>query len=255
MVVGKATAPPPSASATRRRCRCRRLCLLRVCLGTLLAAFVSCTVVQQLTLTGLWCLRTEDQIAEQCRMMRVVSRVLSKAKVRHWLCFGSALAAFRDRGVPIPWETDDDLCLMADDAPLALRALQNATSFHVGELDVSHFIAFRVAGGEGELGCSTCRYWIDVHAHRTRNYSNYGGLAMVESSALRLAAAKFRDVPHHVMYPLRPTTYCGASLGTFHLPHRSDEYLRHTYGEGYREVSFATPSNGYRAVTCRLWKA
>ena len=32
-----------------------------------------------------------------------------------WLCYGSALAAYRDNGKPMPWEIDDDICIMSDD--------------------------------------------------------------------------------------------------------------------------------------------
>ena len=73
-------------------------------------------------------------------------------------------------------------------------------------------------------------------------------------------------MPLDVLLPLRPSAYCGAQAvegtegeggggGTFHVPGNIEAYLKHVFGPSFMEVSYSTPSNGYKRFTCRLWNA
>ena len=276
---------------------CRRATCFTGCLVLLL---LFGTLLEILVLTGNWCRRSKSQLKEGCDLLAQTAAVLAKGRgrvppVAAWLCYGSALAAYRDGGRPIPWETDDDLCIMGGDAEAAHAALEGA-GLTVSPLDLSNVVAFRIlkerAGSSKrtrrrryhphhhgqqqqqpshkpsllpsslpppalkDTGCSTCSYWIDVYAYEARNHSHWGpAITMIESTSR--GAKKSRSLPLKVLRPLRSVAYCGvpASAGLFKVPGRVQEYLGHVFGVGYMTPSFSTPSNGYRRVTCALWNA
>ena len=66
-----------------------------------------------MSFNGNWCRRTKEQISKQCNLMREINKLLTDNNVESWLCYGSALATFRDNGNPIPWEIDDDICVFS----------------------------------------------------------------------------------------------------------------------------------------------
>jgi hypothetical protein len=211
----------------------------------------------QLSKRGEWCSRTEEQIFRQCSLLTKVVAILRAHKFKHWLCYGSALAAFRDTK-PIPWEIDDDLCILQKDLGMIHTILEeNAADLGVNVIYADEFsvVALQIRPEVPRSGISSAgEYTIDFYAHKERSFYN-GSIHMMQNVALVRDRFK-RDIPMNLLEPLRPLQYCSASTHKplFFGPANISTYLSHLYGTSFLTPQTVVQSNGPRGWRCILSK-
>eukprot|EP00946_MAST-07B_sp_MAST-7B-sp1_P004457 g4457.t1 len=224
--------------------------ILILCAALLFALLVA----RDMSERGVWCARTPAQIAHQCRALVAVAEALNAANATHWLCYGSALAATRGaaEGVhpwPIPWESDDDLCVFAEESSRvekALLAIAQGPEQLATEVLVGNVVRYRVTRKDRAAG----EEWkIDVYAHVRRMF--FGDLEMIQNIAPNRDHAR-RDFPANLLEPLqRHSMFCGSDA--FALPRDDQAYAAHVFGSTWRTpIASFTGSNGYRRLTCLL---
>ena len=219
--------------------------------------FGRCSVlVYDMQRRGVWCQRTKSQLTFQCRTLATIVRALNEHNVTNWLCYGSALAAIRakelrQRAWPIPWESDDDLCVYEQDAARIELALSSLSQHaHAGgiitEILVGNVVRYRVTRSDQQAG----EEWgVDIYAHKEEIF--YGTQVMIQNVAPNRDRTR-RDFPQVVIQPVSTNNvYCGQPI--FSLPSREIEYVTHLYGTTWKvPLAAFTGSNGYRRLTCLL---
>ena len=212
--MGEAGSQEARLDAVGRRRDTTPMRIVALFFGLLITAAVLFATLLALDMSarGVWCARTKSQIQHQCSALVAVAEALNEANVTHWLCYGSALAATRgyavafDRGLtmanpwPIPWESDDDLCVFAADAPRVEAALLEVSSGPerlLTEVLVGNVVRYRVTRTDSAAG----EEWkIDVYAHARRSF--FGDLEMVQNTAPNRDRAH-RDFPAGLLEPLQ----------------------------------------------------
>ena len=205
---------------------------------------------------GEWCQRTPTQLGSQCHTLVSVVQQLNHHNISNWLCYGSALAAIRPKvkagrdvpAFPIPWESDDDLCIYEQDSKtiehvLSLLAQQIPIQI---EVLIGNVVRYRVSRTDDEAG----QEWgIDMYAHRESTF--YETQVMIQNVAANRERTH-RDFPKHVIEPLSTkNNYCGSSI--FSLPNERIQYVSHLFGKTWKvPLASFTGTNGYRRLTCLL---
>ena len=222
-----------------------------------------------MSFNGDWCRRTKEQITKQCNLMREINDILTDNNIESWLCYGSALAAYRENGNPIPWEIDDDICVFSssiDKIEEILRVKSKELNIRVEAPDDFGVVALRVyfqptTSPKGDLtnqdGISKLptfnrfpagEYSIDFYAHNMKTYWNK--IKMVQNTAFVRDRYK-RDIPLSTLKPFKIVQYCGTGT-QFNIPGNISNYLSHLYGTGYKVPRKLVPSNGFRGWRCLI---
>lgn len=211
-------------------------------------------VVLNMSAKGVWCFRTRSQIHNQCQALVSIADALNEANVSHWLCYGSALAATRGLleakdAWPIPWESDDDLCVFAKDArriEMALHGITGGEHTLKTQVLIGNVVRYRVTRMDNRAG----EEWkTDIYAHTHRTF--FGNMQMIQNTAPNRDRAH-RDFPAKLIEPLRRRqNYCGSN--SFSLPRDYEAYASHLFGSTWKTpIASFTGSNGYRRLTCVL---
>ena len=221
-------------------------------------------VVKDMSDRGIWCARTKVQIEAQCRALVAVAEALNKVNATHWLCYGSALAATRGKQYgasgggsvlqpssawPIPWESDDDLCVFEEDSVLieaALAAVGEGPLRLKTEVLIGNVVRYRITRSDGAAGDE---WKVDVYSHVRRSF--FGNLEMVQNTAPNRDRAH-RDFPAALLEPLQMRQrFCGSNA--FALPRDDIAYVMHVFGSTWKTpIASFTGSNGYRRLSCLL---
>jgi hypothetical protein len=236
----------------------------RVLIATaILAACFFYVYTNRMIGTGDWCLRTEEQVAKQCDLLTKVANLLQAHNFQSWVCYGTALAAYRN-GKPIPWEIDDDLCVLQKDlANIRFILEESAKDLNIEVIYADDFnvvaMQVRLKHVNGVLPAGD--YTIDFYAHKEHTF--FSSIRMMQNVALIRDRMK-RDMPTSMLYPLQPMPYCahpdrirdGAEQPPlFRGPGNITEYLTHLYGTTFRTPNTIVDSNGWRGWRCYFWKA
>jgi hypothetical protein len=235
----------------------------------LVFALIGISCACRMSINGSWCRRTEIQIHRQCTLMKKINQILKNNNFESWLCYGSALAAYRDKGVPIPWEIDDDICILSDDLEdieKILRSKSKELNIRVEVPDDFGVVAMKVffkpmVSSDDALNNNNDddhlniidkypagEYNIDFYAHKERAY--WGKIKMMQNIAFVRDRYK-RDMPLSVLKPFQQVNYCGPDA-TFNIPGNTTFYLSHLYGTKFDVPQKLVPSNGYRGWRCLL---
>lgn len=252
---------PQSAASTMAATRRRRARLkaghgrcrtpLRYAAGLCCAIFLTYALIAfRMSLRGMWCRRTSEQVRKQCETMRGLVSLLNNNGIENWLCYGSALAATRASlrhrsAMPIPWESDDDLCILVKDAARFEDLVKQHSESLTVEVIVGSVVRMRISRNDQAAG----QEWhVDVYAHEEHEFQ--GGQVMMQNVAPVRDLAR-RDIPVALLRPLRRANYCKGDM--FWLPKEAENYMEHLYGTTWTTpMSVVTSSNGYRRFTCLL---
>ena len=206
---------------------------------------------------GNWCHRTEVQVHRQCNLMKDIIQILKNNNFESWLCYGSALAAYRDNGKPMPWEIDDDICIMSDDLEEIEKILVEKSkelNIRVEIPDDFGVVAMKVffkpltENGNDNIidGYPAGEYNIDFYAHKEKTY--WGKIKMVQNIGFVRDRYK-RDVPASVLKPFKQLNYCGEDT-IVNVPGNISVYLSHLYGTEFRRTQKLVSNNGFRGWRC-----
>lgn len=107
--------------------------------GALVAAGMSTVLVVPIAVQvnayfSAWCCVSDAHLGALCDTLIQTTEALSKAGVKHWICYGSLLGALRDNDLPmqsIPWEHDMDLCVYSKDLPTLLDIVRATPGIQV----------------------------------------------------------------------------------------------------------------------------
>lgn len=225
------------------------------CLFASLFIFSACTWCSLLVLDmqsrGVWCQRTPEQLSNQCDALVAFVQALNQQNITNWLCYGSALAVIRAESLgtlaaPIPWESDDDVCVYEKDTTHIENVLSQLSQQKLlrTEVLVGNVVRYRIERVDRLAGPE---WGIDVYAHREKMF--YGTQKMIQNVAANRDRTH-RDVPYSMLQPLSTKHgYCGSNI--FAIPHQSIPYVSHLFGTTWKiPLASFTGSNGYRRFTC-----
>jgi hypothetical protein len=202
---------------------------------------------------GTWCQRTSRQLGAQCETITQVVTELNRQNIPNWLCYGSALAVIRAEvnekdPSPIPWESDDDLCVYESDSQKIEEILTIFSKKNIFKTEVltGNVVRYRIervdhlAGNEWKL---------EIYAHKIKTY--FGTEVMIQNVAPNRDRTK-RDLPYSFIEPIsRNHSYCGQHI--FSVPNQKIKYVSHLFGTTWKmPLASFTGSNGYRRFTCLL---
>lgn len=230
------------------------LAAIGLCLGVIV--FLSCN--------SAWCCIQRSHSEALCKELNALHDAMDSWGTVHWLCKGSLLAAAR-LGMPIPWENDEDLCVLGDP-----RLGQHLTSAGFNVLWAGQRPVMRAL--LPSLFMNFAEIWIDIFDFRVFNLTN-GDNALVALSTTTLhfpdgqakipetfveaqscfrspACNKFMPMYSDQLSPLGHMEYCGRQ---WPVPKDTLTLLRNVYGPEWRIPKMDTAFNGIRAWTCGIW--
>lgn len=210
-----------------------------------------------------WCCVREAASEELCQHLNAVGDTLDRFGTVHWLCKGSLLAAIRS-GHPIPWSTDEDVCVLED---VSFGARLQAAGFEV--LSTEHRPINRVL--LRSQGANLAVMWVDLFDFKRFNLSDSDdSLIALSSSHIKngnqsisprsasdsllvrkmFSSNKYMPLSERQLFPLEFRKYCGRN---WHVPRDASAVLKTVYGGDWRSPRRDAKFIGARVWTCELW--
>ncbi|CAM1321357.1 Uncharacterised protein r2_g2974 [Pycnogonum litorale] len=197
----------------------------------LLLIFSTWAAICFLSWNSLWCCLHDSDIQRLCNTAKEVDTILKRSNIPFFICYGSALGAYRQKGQHIKYEHDADFCIYSSFNKKFIKAIR-ASTFELESQGDAFFRVYIPGNYYQKTRQNFIKMWIDVYTICNSGTNN-----------LRQCGVR-KAVKRSCVEPLNTTiSYCGS---TYPKPFNITCYLESYYGSSYM-----TPIRDHlRNVTC-----
>ncbi|CAM1324763.1 Uncharacterised protein g8778 [Pycnogonum litorale] len=186
----------------------------------LLSMISLCSSIYFISWNSLWCCIHDDDINSLCDTAVKVAEILERSNIRYFICYGSILGAYREKGRHIKFEHDVDICIFRDDNLRFVNAMKRS-SFEIENAAGNSFFRVFIPGNYYQRSrWNIIQMWVDVYT-------------MCNAGVDKLVQCNFEKptVARSIIEPIDTNiSYCGS---LFPKPKNHRRYLEIFYGPSY----------------------